>query len=134
MFPKRSIGWRGGCAPECWDRSGTTRLAGADMADSTLDQILLTVLRLRAADIAHGALGGDTIIVSDQGICVRDFRRASASAPASRLDSDLAATLAAMAVRAGAERTAAAAVRVLEADTARSSLVHLQLQPWTRLP
>ena len=104
-----------------------SQVAGADMADSTLDQILLTVLRLRAADIAHGALGGDTIIVSDQGICVRDFRRASASAPASRLDSDLAATLAAMAVRAGAERTAAAAARVLEADTARSSLVHLQL-------
>ena len=104
-----------------------SQVAGADMADSTLDEILLTVLRLRAAEIAHGALGGDTIIVCDQGICVRDFRLASASAPASRLDSDLAATLAAMAVRAGAERTAAAAARVLEADTARSSLVHLQL-------
>ena len=84
------------------------------------------MLRLRAAGIAHGALGGDTIIVSGQGVCIRDFRCASASAPASRLDADLAAALAAMAVRAGAERTAAAAARVLDADTARGALVHLQ--------
>jgi len=98
----------------------------ADLADGTLDEILLAVLRLRDAGIAHGALGGDTIIVSDQGVCVRDFRRASASAPASRLDGDLAATLGAMAVRAGAERTGAAAARVLDADTAHAVLVHLQ--------
>jgi uncharacterized protein (TIRG00374 family) len=84
------------------------------------------VLRLREAGIAHGTLGGDTIVVSGQGICIRNFRRASASAPASRLDSDLAAALAAMAVRAGAERTAAAATRLLDADTARGALVHLQ--------
>ena len=71
------------------------------------------MLRLREAGIAHGALGGDTIIVSDQGICIRNFRHASASAPASRLDTDVAAALAAMAVRAGAERTAAVAARVL---------------------
>ena len=70
------------------------------------------MVRLRDARIAHGALGGDSIVVSDRGICVRDFRRASASAPASRLDGDLAAALGAMAVRAGAERTAAEAKRV----------------------
>ena len=75
-----------------------------------------------------GALGGDTIIVSDQGICIRNFRHASASAPASRLDTDVAAALAAMAVRAGAERTAAAAARVLEADTARGALVIATLE------
>jgi uncharacterized protein (TIRG00374 family) len=97
-----------------------------DLADDTLDDILRAVLRLREAGLAHGALGGDTIILSDQGICIRDFRRASASASASRLDSDLAAVLGAMAVRAGAQRTAAAATRVLEADTARGALVHLQ--------
>ena len=84
------------------------------------------MVRLRDARIAHGALGGDSIVVSDRGICVRDFRRASASAPASRLDGDLAAALGAMAVRAGPERTAAAAARVLDADTARAALVHLQ--------
>jgi uncharacterized protein (TIRG00374 family) len=100
--------------------------AEAGLADGTLDEILLAVLRLRAAGLAHGTLGGDTIIVSDRGICIRDFRTASASAPASRLDSDLAATLGAMAVRAGAERTGASAGRVLDADTARAALVHLQ--------
>jgi len=99
---------------------------GAGLADAILDEILLAVLQLREARIAHGALGGDTIIVSDRGICVRDFRRASASAPAGRLDGDLAAALAAMAVRAGPERTAAAAARVLDADTVRGALVHLQ--------
>jgi len=99
---------------------------GADLTDGTLDEILLAALRLREAGIAHGALGGNTIIVSDQGVCIRDFRRASASAPASRLDTDLAATLAAMAVAAGAERTAAAAARLLDADTARGAMVHLQ--------
>jgi len=82
---------------------------GAGLTDGTLDEILLAVLRLRTAGIAHGVLGGDAIVVSDQGICLRSFRCASASAPASRLDTDLAAALAAMAIRAGAERTAAAA-------------------------
>jgi glycosyltransferase 2 family protein len=108
------------------DGPALSQADGADLADATLDEILLAVLRLREARIAHGALGGDTIIVSDRGICVRDFRRASASAPAGRLDGDLAAALAAMAVRAGPERTAAAAARVLDADTARGALVHLQ--------
>ncbi len=101
-------------------------LADSPVADATLDELLLTVLRLRAAGIAHGALGSDTLILAAEGICVRNFRRASSSAPASRLDSDLAAVLAAMAVRAGVERTAAAAARVLDADLAQSALVHLQ--------
>jgi uncharacterized protein (TIRG00374 family) len=100
--------------------------AGDGLTDSTLDEILLAVLRLRAAGIAHGALGGDTIILTAQGVGFRRFRSASAAAPASRLDSDLAAALAAMAVQAGVERTAAAAARVLDADTVRGTLVHLQ--------
>ena len=108
------------------DGPALSQADGASLTDGTLDEILLAVLRLRAAGIAHGALGGDAIVVSDQGICLRSFRRASASAPASRLDTDLAAALAAMAVRAGAERTAAAAARVLDGGTARGALVHLQ--------
>jgi len=98
----------------------------AMVPDGTLDELLETVLRLRRAGIAHGALGPDTITLSAEGVCVRDFRSASSSAPADRLDGDLAAILAAMAVRAGVERTAAAAARVLDADTARGALVHLQ--------
>jgi uncharacterized protein (TIRG00374 family) len=108
------------------DGPSLSRTADAAVADGTLDELLLTVLRLRAAGIAHGALGSDTIILAAEGICVRNFRCASSSAPARRLDADLAAILAAMAVRAGVERTAAAAARVLDADLAHSALVHLQ--------
>ena len=103
-----------------------SRAADTTVADGTLDELLLTALRLRAAGIAHGALGSDTIILAADGICVRNFRCASSAAPADRLDSDLAAVLAAMAVRVGVERTAAAAARVLDADLAHSALVHLQ--------
>ena len=108
------------------DGAPLSQAADATVADGTLDELLQTVLRLRAAGIAHGALGSDTIILAAEGVCVRSFRCASSSAPASRLDSDLAAVLAAMAVRAGVERTAAAAARVLDADLAASALVHLQ--------
>src|SRR5690349_9847678 len=108
------------------DSVALAEAAGDDLADGTLDEMLRAVLRLRDVGIAHGALGGDTILVTARGTCIRDFRRASASAPAGRLDGDLAAALAAMAVRAGPERTAAAAARVLDADTARGALVHLQ--------
>ena len=104
-------------------------LADAELStapDGTLDEILTTVLRLRAAGLAHGALGQDTVVLSAQGVCVKAFRSASSPAPVSRLDADLAAVLAATAVRAGAERAAAAAGRVLDADTARGALVHLQ--------
>jgi uncharacterized protein (TIRG00374 family) len=117
----------------CGDAALVTRVPdgpalaqAADLTDGTLEEILLAVLRLRAARLAHGALGGDTITVSDQGVAIRDFRCASASGPDSRLDADLAAALGAMAVRAGAERTAAAAARVLDPDIARGALVHLQ--------
>jgi uncharacterized protein (TIRG00374 family) len=98
----------------------------AALPDEALDDVLHAVLRLREARLAHGALGGETIIVSPLGICLKDFRFASATAPEGRLDRDLAAALAAMAVQSGAERTAAAAARVLSTDASRGALVHLQ--------
>jgi uncharacterized protein (TIRG00374 family) len=100
--------------------------ADADLDDGTLDAVLRTVLRLRQAGIAHGALAADTIVLSADGICLRDFRCASAAAPADRLDGDLAAVLAVLAVRTGVERTAGAAARVLDAEMARGAIVHLQ--------
>jgi uncharacterized protein (TIRG00374 family) len=108
---------------------GGQALGEADPAaipDETVDELLQTVLRLRRAGIAHGALGPDTILFADDGVCVRDFRCASSSSPAGRLDDDLAAVLAAVAVRFGVERTAVAVARVLDADAARGALVHLQ--------
>ncbi len=98
----------------------------AASSDETIDAILRTVLRLRRAGIAHGALGSQTILLSADGVCIRDFRSASSSPPAGRFDDDLAAVLGAAAVRFGVERTAAAAARVLDPATARGALVHLQ--------
>ena len=74
----------------------------AALCDETLEELLQTVLQLRKAGLAHGALGAETIIISTEGICLRDFRCASAAAPDTRLDGDLAAVLAAVAVRTGA--------------------------------
>jgi glycosyltransferase 2 family protein len=97
------------------------------LSDGTLDELLRTVLRLRAAGLAHGTLGSPTIIVSAEGrVGLKDFRCGSSSASGDRLDGDLAAVLGAVAVRVGAERTAAAVARALDADTARGALVHLQ--------
>jgi uncharacterized protein (TIRG00374 family) len=105
------------------------RLAQADpggLSDGALDEVLHTVLCLDRAGIAHGALGAETIIFSAEGVCVRDFRCASASAPADRRDGDLAAVLGALAARVGVERTAVAAARVLDTDATRRALVRLQ--------
>ena len=98
----------------------------ADVPDSSLDELLSAVQRLRSARIAHGALGAETIVLSGDGVYIKHFRSASSAAPACRLDGDLAAVLAAMAVQVGIERTAAAASRVLDTGTARGALVHLQ--------
>jgi tRNA A-37 threonylcarbamoyl transferase component Bud32 len=50
--------------------------ADADsLSDGTLDELLLAVLRLREAGIAHGTLGAETIIVSAAGICLRACRQ-----------------------------------------------------------
>ncbi len=108
------------------DGSVLSEADAAAIPDSTLDEILKTELRLRKAGIAHGALGSETILLSAEGVCVKNFRSASSSAPVGRLDGDLAAVLAAMAVRFGTERTASASARVLDADTARCALIHLQ--------
>jgi uncharacterized protein (TIRG00374 family) len=105
------------------------RLAQADPAglfDDVLDEVLHTVLCMRRAGIAHGTLGAETIIFSPEGVCIRDFRSASASAPAERLDGDLAAVLGALAAGVGVERTAAAASRVLDTGATRRALVRLQ--------
>ncbi len=108
------------------DGPALAEASDAVLSDETLDEVLQNLLRLRKAGLAHGTVGAETIIVSPAGICLKDFRTASAAAPDERLDGDLAAGLAAMAVRAGAGRTAAAAARVLGAGAARGALVHLQ--------
>src|SRR5689334_24148575 len=66
--------------------------------DGTVTGVQTCALPIWEACISHGALGAETIIMSAEGACLRDFRCASSSATEARLDGDLAATLAAMAV------------------------------------
>ena len=101
-------------------------LPAGRVGDEVLDEFLRSVLTLRAAGIAHGALSPETVLVTGDGPGLRDFRRASASAPAARTDRDLAAALGAAAVVAGVDRAVAAAHRVLDAATMQSVLTQLQ--------
>jgi uncharacterized protein (TIRG00374 family) len=101
-------------------------LSAGQVGDEVLDEFLRSVLTLRAAGIAHGALSPETVLITGDGPGLRDFRRASASAPATRTDRDLAAALGAVAVVAGVDRAVAAAHRVLDAATVQSVLTQLQ--------
>jgi glycosyltransferase 2 family protein len=108
-----------------------TALADApadDVSDAMLDDLYRQLLMLRRARIAHGAISGDALLVDPaaDAIVLADFRNAAASAPADRLDHDLAGALAATAVAVGAERAAAAAARCLPPGTLEAALRHLQ--------
>jgi uncharacterized protein (TIRG00374 family) len=99
---------------------------GDQVSDETLDEFLRSVLTLRAAGIAHGALSPETVLVTGEGPGLRDFRRASASAPVTRTDRDLAAAMGAAGVVVGVDRVVAAGHRVLDAQTVQSVLTQLQ--------
>jgi uncharacterized protein (TIRG00374 family) len=91
-----------------------------------VDDYLRAVLTLRGAGISHGALSPSTVVATAEGPLVRDFRRASSSAPPARTDRDVAAAVAAVGVVVGVERTVAATCRVLDTDTIQAVLTHLQ--------
>ncbi len=101
-------------------------LRAEDVSDDLLDEYLLAVLTLRAAGISHGALSPATVVATRDGPLLRDFRRASSSAPPARTDRDVAAAVAAVAVVVGVERTVAAACRVLDTETIQTVLTRLQ--------
>ncbi len=106
-----------------------TRLAELDaeqVSDHDLDGLLRSVRVLRHAGIAHGSLSPDAVVSTATGALLRDFRRASSSAPAKRTDRDLAAAVAAAAVVVGVERTVAAARNVLDEEAVTALLPHLQ--------
>ncbi len=100
---------------------------GPTVTDAALDGIFDQLLILRSTRIAHGALSVETIVVdeSDSAGFV-DFRTASTVASADQLDRDTAATLAALSVVAGPERTVASAVRRLPAEMVVNALPFLQ--------
>ncbi len=124
----------GRCGPS-HDAALVTRLAagprlgacaGEDVCDEAADAALRSVLALREADISHGALSPETIVMSPDGPLLRDFRRASSSAPRLRTDRDVAAACAALAAVIGVERAVAASCRVLDTETIGSVLTLLQ--------
>ena len=91
-------------------------------SDDDVDGFLRSVLLLRQAGISHGALSPETVLVTNEGPLLRDFRRASSSAPAMRTDRDLAAAVAAAAVVVGVDRAVAATCRVLDTETIQAVL------------
>jgi uncharacterized protein (TIRG00374 family) len=99
---------------------------GDGVSDDDLDGFLRSVLLLRASGISHGALSPETVLATAQGPVLRDFRRASSSAPTLRTDGDLAAAVAAVAVVAGIDRAVASTCRVLDPETIRAVLTRLQ--------
>jgi uncharacterized membrane protein YbhN (UPF0104 family) len=100
---------------------------GPTVDDHTLDSIFGQLLILRAARLAHGALSTATIVVDEEGSAgFVDFRTASTVASTDQLDRDMAATVAAMSVVAGPERTVASAVRCVPPEAIVGALPYLQ--------
>jgi len=95
--------------------------------EGVLDDVFRQVLALREAGIAHGSLSTETIVVNEDGPTgMVDFRAASTVANADQLNSDMAGTLAALAVVAGPERTVAAATRTVPSEALVDALPFLQ--------
>ncbi len=103
-----------------------SELRGDEVSDDDIDAVLRSVLLLRRAGISHGALSPETILTTPLGPLLRDFRRASSSAPEARTDGDLAAAVAAVAVVVGIDRASAATCRVLDSETIEAVLTRLQ--------
>jgi len=102
-------------------------LDAATVTPAVLDALFASLARLRSAGIAHGSLSGDAILVGDDGtVAFRDFRSASVSADADRLDRDLAGAMVSAALVVGALPTVDAVGRVLGAEALTGALAHLQ--------
>ena len=99
---------------------------GEQISDGDVDGFLRSVLVLRTAGISHGALSPETVVSTAQGPLLRDFRRASSSAPPMRTDRDLAAAVGAAAVVVGVDRAVASTCRVLDTETIQAVLTRLQ--------
>jgi len=106
--------------------AGGSAVDEAAIDDAALDDIFGQVLNLRNAGIAHGGLSVESIFLDDQGRSgLVDMRAASTMAKPEQFDQDLAATLAAVSLVAGPERTIASAARVLPPDALVAALPFL---------
>jgi uncharacterized membrane protein YbhN (UPF0104 family) len=97
------------------------------VSDACLDDLYRQLLTLRRARIAHGAVSGDTLLADPATgtLVLTGFRNASSSAPADRLDRDLAGAMAATALTVGSSRAAGAAARCLPPEVLAGALRHL---------
>jgi glycosyltransferase 2 family protein len=102
------------------------QLQADEVGDDDVDGFLRSVLVLRKAGISHGALSPETVLTTAHGPLLRDFRRASSSAPPMRTDRDLAGAVATAAVVVGVDRAVSSACRVLDTETIEAVLTRLQ--------
>jgi uncharacterized membrane protein YbhN (UPF0104 family) len=103
-------------------------LGPEQVTDALLDDLFAQMLKLRSAGISHGAVSPHTI-VADPGqdtATLTDFRNGTSAASAFVLDQDLAGAMASATLAAGAERTAAAAVRGVPSEPLTGALGHLR--------
>ena len=118
-------------------------LAADEADDDVLDAVWAEVARLHAAGIAHGSLSADHVLLRDDGpatgggtggpaAAITDFGRASTSAPADRLEADVAEVLAWTSILSDEARAAQAAVRGMGADVVEAALPRLQAVALTR--
>jgi uncharacterized membrane protein YbhN (UPF0104 family)/tRNA A-37 threonylcarbamoyl transferase component Bud32 len=107
-----------------------------DSDDPRLDQRLRGlwhgVGRLRNMRLAHGALDLDHVAAEGDGTLVTDFANGSVSAPAERLDRDVAQLLVATASLAGEERATRAAIDGIGQEVVAAALPYLQKPALTR--
>ncbi|MCB1006872.1 MAG: phosphatase PAP2 family protein, partial [Acidimicrobiales bacterium] len=123
---------------------GFDGLAADEAGDDVLDAVWTEVARLHAAGIAHGSLSADHVLLRDRAgdpaaagerapaAAITDFGRASTSAPADRLEADVAEVLAWTSLLADEPRAARAAIRGVGAGLVEAALPRLQAVALTR--
>jgi len=98
-----------------------------ELSDAALNAFFAQVMALRRANIAHGSISANTIVFGPEDSAgLIDFRGATFITSTDRADNDVAAALAAMAIKVGAERTIASASRVLPENVLAKALPRLQ--------
>jgi uncharacterized membrane protein YbhN (UPF0104 family) len=103
-------------------------LGAGQVTDALLDDLFTQMMRLRSAAISHGAVSPQTVVAEpgQETVTLVDFRNGTSAASTFVLDQDLAGAMAAAALAAGAERTAASAVRVVPPGPLTGALGHLR--------
>lgn len=105
---------------------GSIVAPNAEIGDRALDAVLGQLMALRAARIAHGSIGTDTIVIDGDEAGLVDFRKASSDATQEQLDRDLGCALSALTLAAGAERVIKSTIRCLPGEVTAAALPFLQ--------